>query len=122
MTVLDASALLAFLNDEPGRDPVGQALAAGDCRISAANWSEIWQKARQHSLPQSALYALASLVEIVPVDRAQAEQAAELWSAASALSLADRMCLALVVGSDEAALTADREWSLVDDANVVMIR
>ena len=122
MTVLDASALLAFLNDEPGRDPVGRALAAGDCRISAANWSEIWQKARQHSLPQSALHALASLVEVVPVDRAQAEQAAELWSTASTLSLADRMCLALVVGSDEPALTADREWSSVDNANVVMIR
>ena len=38
--VLDASALLAFLQDEPGGDVVEGALVEG-ARCGAANWSEV---------------------------------------------------------------------------------
>mgnify|MGYP005839926651 FL=1 len=37
-TVLDASALLAYLFDEPGADVVAEALASGAC-MSAVNFS-----------------------------------------------------------------------------------
>ena len=38
--VLDASAVLAFLRDEPGADVVSQALVRGKM-ISAVNWTEV---------------------------------------------------------------------------------
>ncbi|MCX7241054.1 MAG: hypothetical protein NTU86_11510 [Burkholderiales bacterium] len=40
VTQLDASAILAFLQGEPGADIVRQALHAGDCSVSAANQAE----------------------------------------------------------------------------------
>ena len=43
MTVLDASALLAFLQGEPGADLVEASLHAGAV-CGAANWSEVAQK------------------------------------------------------------------------------
>jgi PIN domain nuclease of toxin-antitoxin system len=42
-TVLDASALLAFLHDEPGSDLVEAALENESC-CGAANWSEVAQQ------------------------------------------------------------------------------
>ena len=42
-SVLDASALLAFVQDEDGSDVVERELLAG-ARCGAANWSEIAQK------------------------------------------------------------------------------
>ena len=122
MTVLDASAVLAFLNDEPGRGAVGQRLALAECAISAVNWSEVWQKSDQYRLPATALRALSELVEIVPVDRVLAERAAALWAVASHLSLADRVCLALASERGSSAMTADRVWAEIPDIDVVLIR
>lgn len=122
MTVLDASAILAFLGGEAGHDQVGRVLARETCLVSAVNWSEVWQKALQHSLPLSALHALANLVDIVDVDRAQAERAASLWSEAPNLSIADRMCLALAAERRQPALTADRAKSSLAGVQIVLIR
>jgi PIN domain nuclease of toxin-antitoxin system len=44
--VLDASALLAFLRDEPGAEVVERALEAG-AAIRAANWAEVLSKAAE---------------------------------------------------------------------------
>jgi ribonuclease VapC len=41
-TVLDASALLAYLQDEPGEEMVRAVLA--DSSISSVNWAEVVQK------------------------------------------------------------------------------
>ena len=41
--VLDASALLAYVQDEPGADHVEKALAR-QVAISAANWAEVLSK------------------------------------------------------------------------------
>jgi len=122
VTVLDASAVLALLAGEPGRDRVGQELATVDCSMSAANWSEVWQKAYQHALPTPALDALGELIEIVPVERSHAERAAALWAQVSQLSLADRLCLALAAERDEVAMTADREWAGTATVKVELIR
>lgn len=43
MSVLDASALLAYLQGEAGSDVVEERLSAG-ARCAAANWSEVAQK------------------------------------------------------------------------------
>lgn len=122
MTVLDASAVLALLGGETGKDVVGAELASGDCVMSAANWSEVWQKARHRELPFAALRALAEIVDIVPVDRSQAELAAALWSASPHLSLADRLCLALAREQGRVAMTADHAWARTDTVEVTLIR
>ncbi len=46
--VLDTSAVLAWLHDEPGADVVYPLLP--DAIMSAANWSETWQKLHQHGV------------------------------------------------------------------------
>ena len=46
--LLDASAVLAWLHDEPGADLVQPLLPTAI--MSAANWSETWQKLHQHGV------------------------------------------------------------------------
>jgi len=117
--VLDSSALLAFLREEPGAGRVAIALERG-ASISAVNWSEVLTRladlgfdleACERSFEASG--ALAAALAIVPFDAEQARLAAELRAStrASGLSFGDRACLALAVHLEAAALTSDREWS-----------
>jgi len=46
--VLDASALLAFLHEEPGGEAVPPALEGA--RVSAVNWSEVLEKSLQRQV------------------------------------------------------------------------
>ncbi|GAB2512350.1 type II toxin-antitoxin system VapC family toxin [Paramicrobacterium agarici] len=110
MTVLDSSAVLAFLQGETGAD---QALAAFDGGVvGAANWSEVAQKVRSRgadwALARSLLMSYGLRVESVSMS--DAEIAAEHWIRGSGLSLADRLCLALAERLHESVLTADRAW------------
>jgi PIN domain nuclease of toxin-antitoxin system len=111
MTVVDASALLAWLKGEKGSDAVERELAAGG-RVGAANWSEVAQKilaaGRDWGLVRSLLASYSLRVEPVVVE--DAEWAAQRWRAGEGLSLADRLCLALAERYDEPALTADTSW------------
>ena len=95
--VLDASALLCLLFDEPGADRVERALP--DAVISAANLAEVTAKLVDRGLDgNEALADLRELdLEVVALDRAQAEAAGLLRSAARnvRLSLGDWACLAL---------------------------
>lgn len=109
--VLDASVILAFVQDEPGSDVVEQALA-GRTSCGAANWSEVAQKViragRDWDLVRTLLLSYDLAIE--PVTQEDAERAAHLWKEGTALSLADRLCLALAVRLDGDALTADTTW------------
>jgi PIN domain nuclease of toxin-antitoxin system len=49
--VLDASALLALLNQEPGSDVVAEALAAG-ASVSAVNLAEVVAKLQERGVPE----------------------------------------------------------------------
>ena len=51
--LLDASALLALLHDEPGGDTVAALLP--DAPMSTVNWSEVIQKAYAHGVPTGGL-------------------------------------------------------------------
>ncbi|WP_454301792.1 type II toxin-antitoxin system VapC family toxin [Salana multivorans] len=110
MTVLDASAVLAFLQGEPGSERVEAALESGV--IGAANWSEVAQKVHaagaDWDVARALLRSYGCTVE--PVTIADAESAALAWRAGSGLSLADRLCLALAERLDAVALTADAAW------------
>lgn len=111
MTVLDASAILAFLQGEPGADAVEAALVDGAV-AGAANWSEVAQKVlAQGGDWDLAKGLLASYgLGIEPVLADDAERAARRWRRAEGLSLGDRLCLALGDRLDRPVLTADRSW------------
>ncbi len=111
--VLDASAVLAWFQSEPGSDVVSAMLP--DSSVSAANWSEIMQKVRQHGGDQQevALLLDAAGIDVVAVSREDAELGAQLWTPRSPLSLADRLCLALASRLQLPAVTAERLWQQV---------
>ncbi|MFV0315707.1 MAG: PIN domain-containing protein [Microthrixaceae bacterium] len=108
--VVDSSAILAFLQQEPGSAVVEEHFARGTV-IGAANWSEVAQKTRvtgSWSLAKGILGTYEVLVE--PVTEADGEWAAARWTPGEGLSLADRLCLALAARLDLPVLTADRSW------------
>jgi ribonuclease VapC len=128
-TVLDASAVLAFLQGEPGQETVLQALQTQRCLVSAANEAEIISKSIDRGLPPATIAAILSelsytAVDVTVADGQQAGQMRSLTKSAS-LSLADRLCLALAQRLKARVLTADRAWLLVAEAlgvEVVLIR
>jgi ribonuclease VapC len=116
--VLDASALLAYLQAESGGQAVREWMMGSSTGpfISAINWSEVVQKStargrsaqeRRGELTDMGLTILTFAVE-------DAEAAAALWPLARHLSLADRACLALAARLDVPALTTDRAWIGID--------
>jgi ribonuclease VapC len=111
MTVFDASALLAFVQGEPGADVVDAALADGGT-CGAANWSEVAQRVLAHGRNWDLVRALleGSGVQVVAVDADDAEWAAQRWRRGEGLSLADRLCLALAERLDAEVFTADAAW------------
>jgi len=120
-SVLDASAILAFLLGEDGADAVEDAVA-DDPRCGAANWSEAAQRVlaagRNWDLAQALLESYEVRVE--PVTSDDAEWAARRWRRGEGLSLADRLCLALGERLDAEVLTADKSWG--QSGRIVQIR
>lgn len=120
MTVLDASALLAFLQGESGADRVEESLA--NAVVGAANWSEVAQKVRASGADWGVARGLLLSYDLTvePVSQRDAEQAAAMWRSGSGLSLGDRLCLALAQRLDAVVITADRAWGEAD--RIVQIR
>ena len=117
MTVLDASAVLALLNDEPGANLVAEALPSS--RLGAANLAEVIGKLVDADVESGRVRGLltAAGVTIEPFTEADAELggAMRALDGGRALSLGDRCCLALTVRSDPpVVLTADRAWADLD--------
>jgi ribonuclease VapC len=111
-SVLDSSAVLAFLRREPGADLVEDRLATA--AISAANWSETAQKLRQHGadVDRATRRLVALGVRVEPLTAQDALVAAGFWpdTRKHGLSLGDRCCLALTQRLGMPALTADVAW------------
>ncbi len=117
--MLDASALLAWLREEPGAENVDRALDGA--RISAVNLSEVLRKslAAGLTLPETSPLPedLGTLgVSVVAFGTREAGVAAELWTVTRSLglSLADRACLATAICLDSPAMTADRGWEGIE--------
>lgn len=121
MTVFDASALLAFVQGEPGGEVVERALADGGV-IGAANWSETAQsvRSRGRDWPLASVLLRSYDLAIEPVTVDDAEWAAQRWRPGEGFSLGDRLCLALGERLDRDVLTADARWG--DEGRVVQIR
>lgn len=111
--VLDASALLAMLRNEPGGEQVPELLAGA--ALSSVNWAEVIQKSLDYEVDISGLREdfEALGLEIVPFSIDQAEQVARLRrpTRAVGLSLGDRACLALALERGWSAVTTDRAWA-----------
>lgn len=116
MTVLDASAVLAFLFGEPGGECLAEAVPGG--LLSAVNLSEVLGRfARDgHDVHLVGRRLAAAGLEIVPFTAEDAALAASLRPKTDplGLSLGDRACLALALARGLPALTADRQWAALD--------
>ncbi len=122
-TVVDASVVLVWLQDELGADAAEPLLMEG--LIGAANWSEVVQKVRQHGAdPEVAARLLNSFgLRVADVTQEDAEAAAGIWQRDSALSLGDRLCLALAERLGLPVATADAEWrGLSTGPEIIFIR
>lgn len=121
--VIDASALLALLNAEPGADVVIEALPGGV--ISAVNLSEVIAKLCSAGLPKEAVdKVLGPLdLQVEPFDEQQAYEAGLLRPATvnAGLSLGDRACLSLARKLGVEALTADKAWAELSIGTVIRI-
>jgi PIN domain nuclease of toxin-antitoxin system len=114
--VLDASAVLAVLNSEPGAEIVTAAL--NDAMILTVNYAEVVSilVARGTTVGQVGALMEQIGIEFINFDRALAERtgALRLMTRQLGLSLADRACLALAEREDAPALTADSAWVGLD--------
>jgi PIN domain nuclease of toxin-antitoxin system len=123
--ILDASAVLALIQGEPGAEAVMTALQ--DALILTVNYAEVISKLVERGLSyeqaDAALQRMA--VPVVDFDLALARRTGALRSATKGrgLSLADRACLALGEREQLPILTGDRRWQgAVPHIQVQLIR
>jgi PIN domain nuclease of toxin-antitoxin system len=111
--VLDTSAVLALLQQEPGADRVLGLVS--DAVVSAVNASEVLSKlVRDGMALADAKSDLEGCIRsIVAFDANHAEVAAGLIHATQpfGLSLGDRACIALGLALNCPVYTADRSWA-----------
>lgn len=114
--VIDASALLALLQDEPGGGRVAEVLP--DAVISAVNIAEVVTKLCDKGFqPDQARETLEMLsLNIIDFDLPQAVAVGALrrTTRAFGLSLGDRACLALAARSGGPAMTTDGIWAKLE--------
>jgi PIN domain nuclease of toxin-antitoxin system len=123
--VLDASAVLTLLHDEPGAERMAELLPTA--AISSVNLAEVLIVLERRGVPAAdARRAVDSLaLDVVPADDATAHAAAGIAAAnpRRGLSLGDCFCLATAHLMGRSAVTADRTWAtLKTGAKVVVLR
>ncbi|MCU0551124.1 MAG: type II toxin-antitoxin system VapC family toxin [Leptolyngbya sp. Prado105] len=121
-SVLDASALLAYLQGELGANVVASTLVQGAV-ISSINWAETLSKlAERGQDPDDVTNQLVSqgllnnVLHIHSVDEELACTIAKLRlpTQSIGLSLGDRACLALAIHLQLPAFTSDRIWTTLN--------
>lgn len=123
--VLDASAVIAAIQNEPGVDHVRALIDRA--AISAVNLAEVIAKLQDQGVEDALIdLVMAELdLAVVPFDAPQAVIAGKLRRATKAqgLSLGDRACLAAAQTTGAIAVTADRAWVEIDTGvSVELIR
>lgn len=112
--ILDASALLALLNDETGADEVQRAL--GDAVMSSVNLAEVFGKLSDAGMPDAAIHQATSLgITVLAFGEGEASLISKVRKATKplGLSLGDRCCLVTALAHKHSVLTADRAWAKV---------
>lgn len=112
--LLDASVVLAYLQEEPGWERMEPILASGNAAISAVNLAEVASKLANGGMPREDIAAVLADLELatVPFDDAQVVETAMLrpLTRTQRLSLGDRACLATARVMKRRVMTADRAW------------
>jgi ribonuclease VapC len=124
--VLDASALIALLNQEPGADRLTPDILI-NAVSSTVNLAEVHGKLVERGLPpdKAWLASINSISESVPFTAEHAKIAGGLIAQTRplGLSLGDRACLALALQMKASVYTADRSWkNLKLDLRINVIR
>lgn len=121
--ILDASALLAYLQGENGGLLVEEILPVAF--ISTVNWCEVVQKLRARSIDDKAVYKNLTVLGLrfMPFSLEHADKAGELWqvSAPLGLSLGDRACLATGLIENMSVMTADKAWQKLPLSLVIQL-
>ncbi len=127
--VMDASALLALMQDERGGDVVNKLIVEQQCVASSVNIVEVGTRLVDKGLaPVHLARTLKELdVQTIDFDLEQALVSASLRATTrqAGLSLGDRACLALAQLMNGTAVTVDSAWVDVAEAanvKVLMIR
>ncbi len=116
--VLDSSAVLALILNEPGGEQVDALLTQLDrgenaqVALSAITWCEILSRLhRNHdAMTSSELAGLLEGVEIVSFGVSEADLTADLVRIDRSISLGDRACLTLARTRNATAWTTDKIW------------
>lgn len=121
--VLDASAILAVIFDEPGAERVAAHLPGA--LASTVNVAEVAARLLALEMPEDTVEAIIDTLQLTmqPFDREQALETACLRSVTrtKGLSLGDRACLALAKARAAPALTADTVWQTVAETAQVRV-
>lgn len=120
MKVLDASALLAYVLEEPGADKVEGALH--ESVMHAVNFAGVLSRlAERGSAPEESmrLFQEAGILRVLVIDFGTLEDALSVarfrpLTKHAGLGLGDRYCLALAERLGAPALTADRAWNTLN--------
>ena len=125
-SVLDASALIAYLQDERGADQVEAALRDASV-ISSVNLSEVAAKLGEFGYPPDEIMRILRhtnlTVEGFGIETALAAGLLRAATRRQGLSLGDRACLSLARELGLPALTADRNWLTLDvDVRIELCR
>lgn len=122
--ILDASAVLAVLQNETGKDKVEAILDVS--AISRINLTEVLTKLIEKGMSvDEAKEAFDVLdLKIIEFDENQSLKAAEIRPLTKqiGLSLGDRCCLALAVLENLPAVTADKNWANLNFCKIEVIR
>lgn len=113
--VLDSSALLAILHQEPGAEIFARRLdLLENAAMSTVNAAEVYGKLLHRGIGSEVAWetVIGPVPEIVDFDKQQSKIAGELLpkTRSIGLSLGDRACLALGIALKAPIYTADRAW------------
>ncbi len=123
--ILDSSAILAFMNKEPGYDVVEQYLP--NAIISTVNIAEVVAVLSSAKIPNDVIESILDDLdlEIIDFDFKQALQVGLLRNKtkSAGLSFGDRACINLGIIKNIPVVTADKIWGSLDIINkVILIR
>lgn len=130
--VIDASAAMAYLQQEQGEDAVEAILATGPCWMTTVNLCEVLGKLCDKGIPPERALAAVEGLGVIAVDfdteLAQLAAFMKVRTKVVGASLGDRACLALAERVSQTrdvpiVVTAERVWSKVKwPFKVVLIR
>ncbi|HZB87670.1 MAG TPA: type II toxin-antitoxin system VapC family toxin [Terracidiphilus sp.] len=124
--VLDASAILALLQEEPGGEKLTDSLLA-DSLASVVNLAEVQSKLVLKGLNQDEAWdhatSVAASAETFTEEQAQIAGGLIAKTQAYGLSLGDRACLALAIARKAEVYTTERIWKKLKlDIRIHVIR